>query len=202
MKKSFLAAGVAAILSLAATQTQAQVSLGLKGGANVSNLNGLSVNNFETNATVGFHIGGYAAFNLGRNFAIQPELMYSTQGAKLENSTSSENLKLNYFNVPVMAKFITNSGFYFEAGPQVGFRTGDVTINSSQEDLKSGDFSVAGGLGFVGKKQGFGLGARYNVGVSKIGDANSTAIQNADYKNGVLQISLYMRLFGGGKLKK
>ena len=180
--------------------TYSQISIGGKGGLNVSNLNGITVNNATAQALVGFHLGGYLALNLGRNFALQPELMYSTQGAKLDNAT--DNLNLNYVNVPVMVRFYTNGGFFLEGGPQLGFQVGQVTINNAEEEIKNTDLSVCGGLGYMGKKQGFGIGARYNAGISKLGDANSSNIQNPDFKNGVFQLSLYFRIFGGGKLKK
>ncbi len=178
----------------------AQISVGAKGGLNVSNLNGLNEANFDTKALVGFHAGGYVTFNLGRNFALQPELVYSTQGAQLENAT--EDLKLNYFNVPVVVKFLTNNGFYIEAGPQLGFQVGSVDNEDFEEDVKNSDFSIVGGVGFQPTKSAFGIGARYNLGLGKAGEINPGFFGNADYRNGVFQLSLYWRLLGGGKLKR
>ncbi|HSK12060.1 MAG TPA: porin family protein, partial [Phnomibacter sp.] len=107
------------------TIIHAQVSLGAKGGLNFSNLNGLTKDNYKRQGKIGFHLGGYTTFNFGRNFALQPELMYSSQGATIESGNVTEDIKLNYINVPIMIKFLTNNGFYFELGPQVGFRAGD-----------------------------------------------------------------------------
>jgi hypothetical protein len=203
MKKSIFPFLMALMPCLILTSvSNAQVSIGAKGGLNVSNLNGLTVDNFETNASVGFHLGGFATFNLGRNFAIQPELVYSTQGAKLENATTEENLKLNYFNIPIMLKVLTNGGFYVEAGPQIGFNVGDVDWDNVEGSVKGSDFSVCGGIGFQGMKSPFGIGARYNIGVSELGEVEGTNPADVDYKNGVFQLSLYWRLLGGGKLKK
>lgn len=187
-------------LALLAPAAQSQVALGLKGGLNVSNLNGLDADNYQTKALVGVHGGVYAAINLGRNFALQPELAYSTQGAKLEGATDTD-YKINYMNIPVMVRFLTDAGLFLEAGPQIGFQVGDVSVDNFDQDIKKSDFAVGAGLGFMGKSQGFGIGARYNVGISKLEDVNSSSFSNADYKNGVLQISLYLRLLGGGKLK-
>ncbi len=178
----------------------AQISVGAKGGLNVSNLSGLNEADYETKALVGFHVGGYVTFNLGRNFALQPELLYSTQGAKLENAT--EDLKLNYFNIPVVVKFLTNNGFYVEAGPQLGFQVGSVDNTDLADDVKNSDFSMVGGIGFQPTKSAFGIGARYNVGLGTAGEVNQGSLDGADYKNGVFQLSLYWRLLGGGKLKK
>ena len=175
--------------------TNAQIAIGPKAGINISNLSGLSTNEIKAKSLVGFHLGGYVAFRFG-NIAIQPELLYSTQGAKIDSVGGSENLKLNYFNIPVMLKYITNSGFYLETGPQLGFRTSaKFGSKDVKETVKSSDFSWDVGLGY--QKNGLGLGARYCVGISKLGDAESVNIEDIDYKNGVLQFSISFALFGG-----
>jgi hypothetical protein len=177
------------------TMLNAQISLGPKAGINISNLSGLSLGEVKAKSLVGFHIGGYVAFRLG-GIAIQPELLYSTQGAKIEQAGNSENLKLNYFNVPVMLKLITHSGLYIETGPQLGFRTGAKFGNEDiKESVKSSDFSWDAGLGY--QKNGLGLGARYCIGISKLGDASNVTPGDVDYKNGVLQFSISIALFGG-----
>ena len=182
----------------------AQISVGAKGGLNLSNLNGINSDNYETKGKIGFHLGGFVTFNLGRNFAIQPELVYSTQGGTIESGNVTENLKLNYFNIPVMVKFMTNSGFYLEAGPQLGFHAGDVDYDNVETSVEGSDFSICGGLGFQPTKSSFGIGARYNAGMGTAGevDFDNPSINNVDFKNGVFQLSLYWRIFGGGKLKK
>ncbi|HSK12020.1 MAG TPA: hypothetical protein VK907_02340, partial [Phnomibacter sp.] len=70
------------------------------------------------------------------------------------------------------------------------------------DQVKATDFSACAGLGFQGMKSPFSIGLRYNVGISKLGEVDGNAFDNADYSNGVLQLSLYWRLLGGGKLKK
>jgi hypothetical protein len=206
MKRTMIRiAFLAFVAVLSANISTAQISIGAKGGLNLSNLNGLSIPDVETEALFGFHVGGYVAFNLGKNFALQPELVYSTQGVKLkDDANNEEDLKLNYFNIPVMARFYTNGGLFLEAGPQFGFKVNDVSLDGTDVDeaFKSSDFSLGAGLGFMGKSQGFGVGLRYNVGISKTADADAGAIEDADFKNGVFQLSLYARIFGGGKLKK
>jgi hypothetical protein len=184
------------------TFINAQVSVGAKGGLNVSNLSGIDEENFKTKALLGFHVGGFVTFNLGRNFAIQPELLYSTEGGTIEGNNITENIRLNYFNIPVMVKFLTNKGFYVEAGPQLGFRTGELSTDEFESDVKNSDFSICGGLGFQPTKSPFGIGARYNVGLGNTGSVSSGALNDADFSSGVFQLSLYWRLFGGGKLKK
>ena len=200
MKKCINVFFAAMLLLLSSQVTTAQISIGPKVGINVSNLSGLSLGDVKAKSLVGFHVGGYVAFRLG-SIAIQPELLYSTQGAKIEEAGSSQNLKLNYFTVPVMLKFITKSGLYLEAGPQLGFKTGAKFGSADvKETVNDSDFSLDAGLGY--QKNGFGIGARYCVGISKLGEASSVTPGNVDYKSGVLQVSISVALFGGRQKAK
>ena len=170
MKKCINVFFAAMLLLLSSQVTTAQISIGPKVGINVSNLSGLSLGDVKAKSLVGFHVGGYVAFRFG-SIAIQPELLYSTQGAKIEDAGSSENLKLNYFTVPVMLKFITKSGLYLEAGPQLGFKTGAKFGSADvKETVNDSDFSLDAGLGYL--LNGLGFGARYCVGISKLGEAS------------------------------
>lgn len=193
-----------ALTMLGASTLQAQVSVGAKGGLNVSNLSGINdMQGFKSSALLGVHLGGYATFNLGRNFAIQPEVLFSTQGATLDLMGEEENLKLNFINIPVMIKFLTNKGLYLEAGPQIGFRAGDVKWGDENlsEEFKNTELSACLGLGFQPTKSAFGLGARYNLGLGKVADLEDFDENTVDVKSGVFQLSLYWRFLGGGKLK-
>lgn len=172
--------------------------IGGKAGVNVSNFTGTnSWQNAKTNSLVGFHLGGFVSFFLGNNFAIQPEVLFSSQGAKYEDATHKENLKLTYINVPVMLKYRSTGGFYVEAGPQFGFKTSE-TSQSIDSLAKSTDLSIAGGLGYH-SKMGLGIGARYTAGLSKTGDFKPQNGINPDYKNGVFQLSIFYTLFNNRK---
>lgn len=160
---------------------------GPKVGLNVSNYTG---DNIETDALVGMHLGGLLSFGIGNVFSIQPEVLFSTQGAKIKNDNTKYEFKTTYVSVPVMLKARTGFGLYFEAGPQVAFKTGekigDQTISNFAENL-----DLAGGVG-LGYQAGFGLGvgARYVQGISKVGTYDSSNLK-ADVKNSIVQVSLF-----------
>ncbi len=187
------------ILLFASSNAFAQkFELGVKGGVNISNFTGHSSwENAETNTLVGFHAGGFVSFFLGNTFAIQPEVLFSSQGAKYTNAGNKENLKVDYINVPVMFKYRTINGFYVEAGPQVGFRTSE-SSTSIDSLAKRTDLSIAGGIGYH-SKIGLGIGARYTAGLTKVGDFQASNGINPDFKNGVIQISLFYTLFNSRK---
>jgi hypothetical protein len=181
-------------LILNAVTLQAQITVGAKAGVNVSQLSGLSSSEIQTKAIFGFHGGGYVQIRLGK-FGIQPEILFSSQGAKLEKSNSSDNLKINYINIPVLFKLNVKPGLFFESGPQIGIAaTAKYGDNDIKNTIKSSDFSWAFGLGAEGHS--LGIGARYNLGISTLGNTTTNDIRNLNYKNGVLQISLYAKLFG------
>ncbi len=189
---------VAACLLMSATSFAQTFQLGIKGGVNVSNFTGGNFENIDKKSLVGFHAGGFVSFFLGDNFAIQPEVLFSSQGAKLESAGQKQNLKVSYINVPVMLKYRFNGGFYLEAGPQIGFKVNEKTDDMQIDDFaKSTDLSVAGGLGFH-SSSGLGIGARYTAGLSKVGDFDTGNI-DPDFKNGVIQVSLFFTLFNNNK---
>lgn len=175
------------LFSLGTAAFSQSFKFGPKAGMNISNYTG---GNIESDALVGFHLGGLLNFGIGKNFSIQPEVLFSTQGAKVDDAGTKKDYKINYVSVPVMLKLRSNGGFYIEAGPQVAFRANenipDQTINNFSKNL---DLAVAGGLGY---QAGFGLGigARYVAGVSKVGDFSGQPI-NPDFKNSVIQLSVF-----------
>lgn len=166
---------------------------GAKAGANFSNFLGGNFDNVDKKTNVGFHGGLFLRFKLSK-FAIQPEAMISTQGARIDSVSGNYNWKITYINVPVMLQFFTAAGIYFEAGPQVGFRISDDIENETLKNFANDlDLSIAAGLGIRGKK-GLGIGARYFVGLSKIGEFEPPNGIDPDFKNGVAQLSLYIPL--------
>ncbi len=185
MKKLLLAASL--LLSVC---VHAQVSVGLKAGVNVSNFSGGDFDAVEKKALVGFHGGLFFNFALGA-ISLQPEVMVSTQGAKIDSVNGSYDWRLVYANVPVMLKYRTAAGLYFELGPQFGFKLSEDVKNETIENFaKDLDLSAAAGLGFQ-TKRGLGIGARYLVGLSKVGDFDQTANNpDPDFKNSVLQVSI------------
>lgn len=192
MKKLFLLPALLVVIL-----AHSQISLGLKAGVNISNFTGGDFGTIEKDALVGFHGGGLIHISLS-HLVIQPELLFSTQGAKLTKAGVESDFKLSYINIPAMVKWETSGGFYLEAGPQGGFKISESVPDSITSDfVKSGDFSFNGGLGYH-KRKGLGIGARYNVGISKIGDFDSENI-NPDFKNAVVQFSIFYTFLGNKK---
>ncbi|GHN01374.1 hypothetical protein WSM22_28630 [Cytophagales bacterium WSM2-2] len=200
------------------------MDLGVKAGLNVSGL-GLSsegkLAQVNYHNRTGYHVGVYASIRFSK-WAIQPEIVYSTQGQNF-TTPNYRNLSsdLNYINVPVLAKYYVIGPVYVTAGPQIGFlagATGDliqiVNTNIGGYELRKDmsayvnpiDFSFAMGAGF---EVPFGLSAsfRYNLGISDINKnsgASATVNPKASFstaqtQNQVIQVSIGYRIMKKGK---
>jgi Outer membrane protein beta-barrel domain len=166
---------------------------GIKAGVNVSNFTGGDFNNIEKSSLVGFHAGGFVRLPLAF-LIIQPELLFSSQGAKLEEAGMKSSYKLSYINIPVMVQYESDGGFYAEAGPQVGFKVSENVPNTTVGDFAKGtDLSIAVGLGYY-SKIGVGIGGRYTIGISKVGNFDAGNI-DPDFRNGVFQFGIFYSFF-------
>ena len=215
------------LLGLVAFSTSAlaqqEVKFGPKAGVNFATLNGKDAD--EAKMMIGFHVGAFAEIKFNDKFAVQPEVLFSAQGAKVKESgtevvmgvpvnyEAEGKTKLNYINIPIMAKYYITDNFAVEAGPYVGFlmaaeteyeatmsAAGISQTEKSTEDIKdisnSIDFGVGVGASF-NLDSGFFIGARYNLGLTKVGkEYNETvngieiSAEAADVKNGVIQVSV------------
>src|SRR5690606_31086389 len=115
MKKLMIAA-IAVIGFSAAGLAQQQVKFGPKAGVNLATISG----NDDSEMKIGFHVGAVAEIKFNDKFSLQPEVLYSAQGAK-EKGEGDGKMNNDYINIPIMAKYYFVEGFSIEAGPQVGF---------------------------------------------------------------------------------
>ena len=188
MKKTAI---ITASLFLLFTAKAQQAHFGLKGGVNISQLN--FNNNTTTDSKVGVHAGFLAHIHASKTWALQPELLYSLEGAQQKIGNSKVTYNLNYLNVPVLLQYMFSNGFRLEGGPQIGFllsaktKTGSITVNNNS--FKSTAFSIPLGLGYL-TSSGVGLDARYVFGLSNIHDSeNDPTIQS-----NVFQLGLFYQL--------
>lgn len=194
MKKIVLSA--IALVAVAVSANAQQVKFGPKAGLNISNLSGSN----DLESRIGFHVGAVAEIVLSDKFSIQPEVLYSTQGAKYSSTilgtTIEGNINNDYINVPIMAKYYIIEGFSVEAGPQIGFlaksegKMGDETTDT-KDNFKSTDFGINFGLAYD-LPMGLFFNARYNLGLSKVAEENiaTSALGLTDSKNGVIQVGV------------
>ena len=165
-----------------------QAHLGIKGGVNISDLN--YNDNTTSNNKIGLNFGVLAHIHASKIWAIQPELIYSLEGASSKiTSQGTVHTNLNYLNVPVLLQYMFNNGFRLEGGPQLGFllsaktRSGNVTVTNTS--FQSTAVSIPLGVGYLASS-GVGLDARYVFGLSNInGNKNGPTIQSNVFQLGI-----------------
>lgn len=180
MKKSIV---IFALFLIGFTNVNAQLlQFGLKGGVNFSNYSGGDIEGFDFNNVTNFHFGVVTELKFFENFALQPELLYSTQGSELESLEEQIKNELGYISIPVLAKFyLTSNKLSLEGGPQFSFlvnERGDVDVY----DSNTFDFGVAAGLSYKITK-GLFLSGRYVAGLTDVK-------KEANVKNSLVQFSL------------
>ena len=192
MKKIFLIL-LATIISSACLLAQ-HTQFGIKAGLNSSYVDRDGAIDYDSK--LGFHVGGLAHIHVSNHFAVQPEIVFSTQGGEY----GDEKLKLNYINVPVLAQYMT-SGLRLQTGPQFGFlvaaerKLGNVEVDVD-DAFNSFDFSWSFGAGYL-FSSGLGIDARYNLGITDISEDNAY-----DAKNRVFQVGLFYQFMKNTAARK
>ena len=188
MKKLLL---VAAIAVFGITSVNAQeVAFGAKAGLNLATITGDDTDDLVSRTA--FHVGVVAEIGISDKFAVQPELLYSAQGAKVDGE--DVDINIDYINLPIMAKFYVAEGFSLEAGPQVGFLMsaefkgggGELDV---KDHLKGIDFGLNLGLGYK-MESGLNFSARYNLGLSDANDDPDFFESDSSLKNSTIQLSV------------
>jgi hypothetical protein len=176
----------------------AQFHLGVKGGVNITKVQGEA---FRDEFRYGYHLGGFAELGLGGRLGIQPEVLWNQYQTRVdssfsnvyENSTKISNyqdVKLNYLTIPILLNYKLGSLLSLQAGPQFGILLDQSKnlVQNGQEAFKKGDFSMVGGAQIHIAK--IRLQGRYFVGLNNISDISD---QNK-WNNQGFQLSLGLAL--------
>jgi len=192
MKKIILSIVAILTFGFVNAQEKEDMSFGIKGGLNISTITNVNDVGVSSSSLIGFHVGVFGEFMVSDKFAIQPELLYSAQGIKLDFDGDKGDLKLDYINIPVMAKYYVAEAFSLEFGPQIGFlvsakaKSGGVS-EDVKDQFKSTDVSLGFGANYNFAEK-FMLGARYNLGLTRL--QKDLFPGESESKNSVFQISL------------
>jgi hypothetical protein len=191
--KTTLALAVALLVS--AGTASAQTSFGVKAGLNLANLSISEADDtFEPENRTGFVAGVFVTMRGGGIFAFQPEALISMQGAKFTDGTDSGTAKIDYFQVPLLAR-IGPSNVGIVVGPSFGYRI-KAKLSGAGLSPEDEDFSdqikrmdvglVAGITGDIGRLV---LDGRYTWGLTNI-EEEATADKT---KNKVISLTIGLR---------
>ncbi len=168
-----------------------EMNIGIKGGLNAYTIGGDDTNDIKTK--LGFNLGLLGHLHISEQFGLQPEIVYSTQGAKGNDGSGDLNLNLDYINVPVLFQYMYDNGFRIQAGPQLGFLTsakakGDGVSVDVKDAFNSIDVALSVGASYVNPASGLGVDARYNYGISNINEDDSSKAFNRGFQVGVFYL--------------
>jgi hypothetical protein len=167
------------------------INIGIKGGLNLYNIH--NDNDVKYDTKLGYHFGLIGHIHLSEFFALQPEIVYSTQGAKYKLNNETTNFNLSYINVPVLFQYMFDNGLRLQAGPQLGVlvaaksKTGSITIDN-KENMKPIDLALSLGAGYIHPPSGLGIDVRYNLGFSDINDTGDVKSTNRGLQLGLFYI--------------
>lgn len=202
--KKFILFSLACLFALTVSIAQ-EVRLGAKGGVNFATLSGDNLGSIKS--LTGFHIGGLVEIPISERFSVQPEVLYTAQGGKYSEKGTEFGVnysydikeKLDYIQVPVMAKYYVIDGLSIEAGPQIAFLTsskldyegtlGGISVSGNEDldNVSDIDFSLGAGASYR-LPMGLFFTARYNFGLSNLNDSDNS--DNQKIHNRVAQISV------------
>ena len=178
MKKVLTLIVMAVAMSL---PSQAQISFGLQGGLNLTNISDFSLNVDGVDNAIknkaGFFVGPTVKFTLPIvGLGVDAAALYDQREAK----TGDQTLKSQSIQIPINVRYGFGIGSMAEifafAGPQFGFHIGDKNKtwtdyknNAYDWTLKSSNISANVGLGatILGHLQ---LKVNYNIALGKTGD--------------------------------
>ena len=182
MKKFYVMMLMAVAIAM---PSKAQVSFGVKGGLNFTNMSfdKSSVDDFLKNKA-GFFAGLTVRFSLPvPGLAVDGSALYDQREGDIEVSipggSSTEKLKSQSIQIPINLRFEIGLGesanIFIFAGPQVGFNIGDKTSglwnDMAEWRLKTSNFSANVGVGFtiISHLQ---FSANYNIALGTTGEVD------------------------------
>ena len=153
------------------------IDLGIKAGATYANLTGTT----DASTKSGFVGGAFLTIKFSDKIAIQGDLLYSQQGAKLE----LDDINLNYINFPIVFKYYIIKRINIQAGPQFGTVVNDnLGEVFGPNDIISFDITGVVGIG-IDLPLNLRITGRYGFGLSEInfiefeGDSKETNSKNS-----------------------
>lgn len=181
------------------------IEFGLEGGYNFSQISGL-----ESSKRLGtFNLGFYFNFKLKEQFYLYTGVLVKsnlgvkalsisdleTSGVSFIGSSGVYSQRINYFIVPIHAKYVFGNNIYIEAGPQLGLRykayveyvneTDGVDTRIRQDNkgaINPIEAGVGIGMGYKFKKiGGLSVGLSYFQGFVNVYKANSNTKNNAAF---------------------
>ena len=171
--------------------------LGIKGGANISKIDGHS---FSDEFRWGYQLGAFSEINFSKKFGIEPEVLWSQTNTQTSTQFSDiyhvsisdlKDVKLNYLSVPILLTYKPSKILSLQAGPQFStlLNQDKSLLQNGQEAFKNGDLAILAGLQL--NLGAFKIYGRYSWGISNINNIDD----QDNWKNQAVQLGVGFRIF-------
>lgn len=111
--------------SMYAQSSSDQLHIGVKAGANYSNMYDSQNKEYSADGKIGFAAGAFVSIPIGTYFGIQPELLFSQKGFKATSSVFGNDVSLtrttSYIDVPIFLAVKPSEMVTILVGPQYSF---------------------------------------------------------------------------------
>jgi len=190
MRVYALVLGLVLTLGVSSATAQTSPSFGVKAGVNFANLDfsGEDVD-VSFDQRMGLVAGAFVLVPMSETFGFQIEGLYSQKGAKTEEGDFEQRTELDWFDVPVLARYTipssTNTSFHLFAGPSFAFKLGAKSIfefegegeeeEDIEDEVKGFDFGIVFGAGIEFGK--FVIDARYTHGLTDLNDVEDEIVE-------------------------
>lgn len=111
--------------SMIAQTSSNKLQIGIKAGANYSNMYDSQNKDYSADGKIGFATGGFVSIPIGTYFGIQPEILFSQKGFKATSSVWGNDVSLtrttNYIDLPIFFAVKPSDMVTILVGPQYSF---------------------------------------------------------------------------------
>lgn len=175
-----IAAMMVATVAAKAQFSEGTFTLQPKVGFNMS-----SVTADDTKYKAGLSAGIEGQYQINNWFALAAGVMYEQQGTKLKN-VDDFKWKMDYVNIPVMAKFYVTKGLSLNIGLQPGFMVNSKFENSNHDGVDTKDvcntFDLSMPMSIAYElPMGLVFEARYTTGLTNVGKEEIFGQLNSDF---------------------
>ena len=156
--------------------------IGMKIGYNSSTFSGNNLPGKGVSDVPGFTLGGFASYEVSKKFSIQPEILLTTKGSRINTVGDIEQYNIFvYIEMPILAKYqlLKSKNFYMKGlcGPGISLKALARNDVGDLDNIRGYDLGlIVGAEVCLGR---FSFEVRYELGMLNF----DTSSDDADLKN-------------------
>jgi len=142
MKKVFFLIAVVTLMGSTASaqsdgsDSREKLQLGIKAGANLSNVYDSEGEDFNADPKFGFAVGAFVSIPVGKFIGVQPEILFSQKGYQRTGAVLGSDYKFthtsSYIDVPILLQVKPSEMITLLAGPQYSYLLKEKNVFSNE----------------------------------------------------------------------